>query len=214
MTGPSLTAAPAFLGFLSARDLGMTGAMDSRPTSPDAARGELVALVSAIARGDRRALATLYERTSAKILGIALRILRNETEAEEVLQDVYVSVWRHAARFEQGRASPITWLAVLARNRAIDRLRARKAPTSPLEAAGDPPSDDPGALDLLEQAEDRERLAGCLGKLEAPSRQAVESAFLDGATYSQLADREGVPLGTMKSRIRRALLRLKDCLES
>jgi RNA polymerase sigma-70 factor, ECF subfamily len=194
--------------------LGKTLPMNPRLPPKDNARQELAALFPAIAGGDHNALARLYQRTSAKLFGVVIRILGNETEAEEVLQDVYVSVWRNAARFEVKRASPITWLAVIARNRAIDRLRARRLATAPLEEAGDPASDDMSALELLEQAADRERLADCLGKLGGPPRRAVEAAFLDGATYSQLAEREKVPLGTMKSRIRRALLTLKECLEA
>ena len=210
---PELKPVPAIRAFPLLAALGMTGSMD-RPSSPqDSARKELVALFSAIAAGDQSALANLYRRTSAKLNGIALRILGSQSEAEEVLQDVYVSVWRNAARFEAQRASPITWLAVIVRNRAIDRLRSRKT-TAPLSEAGDPASDDLSALELLEQADDRERLGDCLGQLDGPPRRAIEAAFLDGATYSEVAEREKVPLGTMKSRIRRALLNLKECLEA
>lgn len=192
----------------------MTGLMDRRSSPQDGARKELAALFPAIAAGDQDALANLYKRTSAKLNGVAMRILGNQSEAEEVLQDVYVSVWRNAGRFEPRRASPITWLATIVRNRAIDRLRARKPAAAPLSDAGDPASDDLSALELLEQADDRERLGDCLGKLDGPPRRAIEAAFLDGSTYSQLAELENVPLGTMKSRIRRALLNLKDCLEA
>lgn len=187
--------------------------MERGPT-PDEARKELAALLPAIAGGSREAFASLYERTSAKLYGVALRILRNEAEAEEVLQDVYVSVWRNAGRFEVKRASPITWLAVLARNRAIDRLRARKPATASLEEAGDPASDDLNALQLLERADERKRLRHCLDQLDSAPRHAIETAFLEGSTYSQLAKAEDVPLGTMKSRIRRALASLRECLGS
>jgi RNA polymerase sigma factor (sigma-70 family) len=187
--------------------------MDRSGLVSDEARRELAALFPAIASGDRHAFARLYERTSAKLYGVALRILQSETEAEEVLQDVYVSVWRNAGRFQVERASPITWLAVLARNRAIDRVRGRKPLPAPLEEAGDPISTDLDALQLLEQAGDRQRLDGCLEQLAESPRRAIVSAFLDGYTHSEIAANEGLPLGTMKSRIRRALVALRMCLE-
>lgn len=206
--------APAALAFPFAVPLGMTPAMNLQRAASDDARRELAALFPAIAAGDRLAFARLYERTSAKLYGVALRILRNETEAEEVLQDVYVSVWRNAGRFQVERASPITWLAVLARNRAIDRIRGRKPAAASLDEAGDPASADLGALELLEQADDRKALEDCLGRLDEGPRRAIVSAFLDGASHSQVAALEQVPLGTMKSRIRRALIALRHCLET
>lgn len=206
--------APAARAFLFATPFGMVAAMDRDRAASEDARRELAALFPAIASGDRQAFSRLYERTSAKLYGIALRILQNESEAEEVLQDVYVSVWRNAGRFEPGRASPITWLAVLARNRAIDRIRGRKPAAASLEEAGDPASSDLDALEILEQADDRKQLHGCLEQLDESPRRAVVSAFLDGSTHSEIAVREDVPLGTMKSRIRRALIALRSCLES
>lgn len=187
----------------------MTACMDRTPS----AAHELTPLLRAIAAGDRAALSTLYDRTSAKVYGIILRVLRSELDAEEVLQEVFLSVWRNAGRFEAGRASPITWLCVLARNRAIDRLRRRQLQTAPFETAFDVAIDEPSALDRLEATQEAGRLRTCLDELEDRSRLMIEAAFLDGATYSQLAEREGVPLGTMKSWIRRGLQRLKGCLE-
>ncbi len=205
--------APAAPAFPFAAPLGMIVVMDRVPPRDDARR-ELAALFPAIASGDSQAFARLYERTSAKLYGVALRILQSETEAEEVVQDVYVSVWRNAGRFQVERASPITWLAVMARNRSIDRIRGRKPVAASLEEAGDPASIDLNALELLEKADDRKRLDGCLDQLDQGPRHAILSAFLDGNTHSQIATREDVPLGTMKSRIRRALVALRMCLES
>ncbi len=170
-------------------------------------------MLRAIASGDKSALATFYDRTSAKVYGVVLRILASEPDAEEVLQEVFVSVWRNAGRFDKERASPITWLCVLARNRAIDRLRRRRLDTAPIEAAYHIENDEPSALDRLEATEEAGRLRSCLDELDERPRAMIEAAFLDGATYSQLAEREGVPLGTMKSWIRRGLQRLKGCLE-
>ncbi|MDL2340024.1 MAG: sigma-70 family RNA polymerase sigma factor [Pseudomonadota bacterium] len=176
-------------------------------------RGELAAIVRAIAAGDRPAMALLYQRTSAKLFGICLRLLGSEAEAEDVLQDVYVTVWRKAAMFDSAKASAITWLSVLARNRSIDRLRQRRAKLTDLDQALDVADGDPSAFDLAVQAQDRDRLTNCLDELDDRPRTMIRAAFVDGSTYSELATREAVPLGTMKSWIRRALHNLRQCLE-
>ena len=183
------------------------------PARPPALSRELVPLLRATASGDRQALATLYQRTSAKLYGICLRLLASETEAQEVLQDVYVTVWQKASRYDESRASPITWLAVMARNKAIDRLRARKPEGEDLEAAAAIADQRPSAFDVVEQGQEFRRLAECLDELDPRHGGMIRAAFLDGATYLELAEREAVPLGTMKSWIRRALLRLRGCLE-
>jgi len=182
-------------------------ANDLRPSQED-----LTALMHASAAGDRRAFALLYERTSAKLYGICLRLMGNEPEAQEVLQETYIRIWQKVERFDSSKASPITWLAVLARNKAIDRLRQRARPTESLDAAYDIEDQAPSPFDMVERDLDRSRLAHCLEELEERSRMVIRSAFLDGATYPELAEREGVPLGTMKSWVRRGLQRLRGCL--
>lgn len=176
-------------------------------------RHELAPLMDAVAAGDRSALADLYGRTSGKLYGICIRLLGSEPEAEEVLQDVYLTVWNKADRFDGDKASPITWLAVIARNKSIDRLRRHSAAMTTLDDAPELADDAPSALEVLEQDEDRKRLQDCLEELEQQQQASIRSAFLDGATYPQLAEREQVPLGTMKSWIRRGLIRLRGCLE-
>ena len=179
------------------------------------ARATLSRALVAVGGGDRRAFALIYERTSAKLFGICLRILGSRSEAEEVLQEAYVNVWRNAGRFDPERASPISWLAALARNKAIDRLRAKGPRTSePIDGdtlqVADP---SPLASELLEASEDRERLGGCIGELEQRQAAAIRRAFFGGLTYAELAQADSVPLGTMKSWIRRGLAKLKECLE-
>jgi RNA polymerase sigma-70 factor (ECF subfamily) len=168
-----------------------------------------------VAAGDRAALRIIYQDTSAKLFGVCLRILKDRNEAEDVLQDVYVTVWRKAAAFDPGRASPITWLVAIARNRAIDRLRASAVSRriEPIEAADAVSDPAPAAVERVEQAQQQQRLARCLEELEARHASAIRAAFLDGATYEELAARMSVPLGTMKSWIRRGLLKLRVCLE-
>ena len=206
---------PANFAFRTGQSCGITTAMN-RPESDGRSTpegDELARLLAAVASGDRGAFAVLYQRTSAKLYGICLRVLGSEHDAQDVLQDVYVTVWRKAELFDSAKASPITWLAVLARNKGIDRLRRRPVGSDGMEAAVDVEDDAPLATEVIEQRQDVSRLTGCLDELDERARVMIRSAFLDGATYSELAKREGVPLGTMKSWIRRGLLRLKGCLE-
>ena len=181
-----------------------------------ASRSQLAAALARVATGDRAALRTVYQDTSAKLFGICLRILKDRVEAEDVLQDVYVTVWRKAGSFDPGRASPITWLVAIARNRSIDRLRAgalrrRMVPIEEAHAVSDPA---PAVVESVELTQQHQRLARCLEELEARHSAAIRAAFLDGATYDELAARISVPLGTMKSWIRRGLLKLRMCLEA
>lgn len=217
MAWPSIVMSPVAFApdFPCASATGIRKSMEDRPSTmfkPDGS--ELSPLLPAIAAGDRGALASLYRRTSAKMYGIALRVLGDEGAAEEVLQDVFVTVWNKASLFEASRASPITWLAVLTRNRAIDRKRRASLATAPLEAAAEIPADAPLASELAERREESGRLNRCLDELDERARRLIRDAFLDGATYPELAAREDVPLGTMKSWIRRGLRRLRGCLES
>ncbi len=181
----------------------------------DTNRTLIVAALARIPAGDRAALQTVYRLTSAKLFGVCLRILGERSEAEEVLQEVYVTVWRKAADFDAGRASPLTWLIAIARNRSIDRLRASKQSRrmAPIEAADDVADASPMADVALENAQDYAKLHGCLDGLEAREQSAMRSAFFDGNTYEELATRMNVPLGTMKSWIRRAMIKLKGCLQ-
>jgi RNA polymerase sigma factor (sigma-70 family) len=181
----------------------------------EAARNQLAAALARVAGGDRAALRLVYQDTSAKLFGVCLRILNDRSEAEDVLQEVYVTVWRKAAAFDPGRASPITWMVAIARNRAIDRLRSSAVSrrTDPIEAADAVSDPAPAASERVELAQQHQRLAGCLEELEARHSAAIRAAFLDGATYEELAARMNVPLGTMKSWIRRGLLKLRACLE-
>lgn len=174
---------------------------------------QLAQLVRSVAASDTASLKTLYERTSAKLYGICLRLLSDEAEAQDVVQEVFLAVWRKAGLFDETRASAITWLATIARNRAIDRLRARVPPGEDLESAADIADEDPSPLDVLENAQEASRLHHCLDELETRARTMIRAAFFGGLSYRELAEREAVPLPTMKSWIRRGLLSLRECLE-
>ena len=210
----SLVCPPVDFSFRYAHASCMTWRMDSRAQPRNIReREELVELMAAVVRGDRVAFASVYQRTSAKLYGICLQVLQNEAEAQEVLQDVYLALWRKAGIFDQNRASPITWLATLARNRSVDRLRSRRTPGEDLGLAADVVDEGPSSLEVLEQAQDALRLRDCLDELEGRPREMIRAAFFQGASYPQLAEREGVPLPTVKSWIRRGLQRLRRCLE-
>lgn len=181
------------------------------PVTP--ASDALSALMPRIAAGDREALRQLYEATSAKLFGLCLRILSDREECEDVLQEVYVTIWRRADRFDAQRAGVMAWISTIARNRAIDRLRARgplrrAEPVDGLEIADGAPAADA----LVSAGEDSARLLACLGQLDERTQGVIRTAFFEGLTYEALARRMDVPLGTVKSWIRRGLARLKTCL--
>lgn len=188
---------------------------DSLDMDAEARRRQLSAALNRVARGDRAALRLVYEMTSAKLFGVCLRILNDRSEAEDVLQDVYLTVWRKAASFDEARASPITWLVAIARNRAIDRKRSGAVArlSEPIEAAGAVADSAPTPAETLETAQEYERLKSCLDEIEERQSAAIKAAFMGGFTYEELAELTGVPLGTMKSWIRRGLAKLKECLE-
>ena len=186
--------------------------LQPQPTN-DAARARLVEALVATGAEDRAAFATLYNLTSAKLFGVCLRICGERQAAEDVLSEVYLTVWRRAGAYEPGRASPISWLATIARNRAIDwrRSSGRKVAIT-LDDAPEVADPEPSAEQRMVTNDEDQRLHLCLDQLEDKQRGAIRTAFFDGLTYAELAKREGVPLGTMKSWVRRGLMRLKDCL--
>lgn len=187
-------------------------AIDAERLAQD--RAALARALSAVAGGDRAAFEDVYRRTSAKLFGVCLRILPERQEAEEALQEAYISVWRRADTFDAAHGTAMTWLMTIARNRAVDRLRrGGKIATAPIEAAEDVADPTPAATDLVARSQDEQRLHHCLGMLPAGEAGFVRTAFLEGSSYSELAARSGVPLGTVKSRMRRALAKLRLCLQ-
>ena len=184
---------------------------------------ELSALLARSGLGDRQAFATLYERTSAHLFAVVLRINRDRAQAEDVLQEVYVNVWRAAQSFDAAQSQPLTWLTSVARNRAIDSLRRKQTEpqTQPAQfhddedkdVYDDVPDDAPTPLEMLSRASDARALAQCMDGLSAPQRQSVALAFYDGLSHAEVADQMRQPLGTVKSWVRRALLSLKACLD-
>jgi RNA polymerase sigma factor (sigma-70 family) len=185
---------------------------------------ELAQLLSRSGLGDRAAFARLYERTSGHLFAVVLRIQRDRGLAEDLLQEVYVSVWKAASSFDAARSQPLTWLTHIARNRAIDSLRRAQAQprleSSTRDEDDDRPDaaeamadDSPGPLELLGRAADRRQLGACMERLSPPQRQSVALAFFDGLSHAEVAAQLREPLGTVKSWVRRALNTLKGCLD-
>ena len=171
--------------------------------------------MAATARGDRAAFAQLYERTSAKLFGIVLRILKDRARSEDVLQDVYLKVWRRAGSYDRRQGRPVTWLAAVARNRAIDVVRAAR-PTQTLDDPGDEEdvfnaSEARTARDL--DPGELESLRVCLGEITEEDRNLILLAYYEGYSREELAERFAMPIGTVKTRLRRGLQRLRGCLD-
>jgi RNA polymerase sigma-70 factor, ECF subfamily len=185
----------------------------------------LAEVLSRIALGDHKALAALYEIASAHLLGVILRIQRDRALAEDVLQEIFVSIWRNAQGYDAARSQPMTWLTSIARNRAIDSLRRRKTEVSTVSAhLGDDdddsnlvdaqPSEDSSPMELMEQAAQARAVTHCIGALSAEQQQCVALAYYQGLSHTEVAQHLRQPLGTVKSWVRRALIALKDCLGS
>jgi RNA polymerase sigma-70 factor (ECF subfamily) len=176
------------------------------------ASSDITGLLSRTAMRERPAFRELYTRTSAKLFGVCLRILRDRSEAEEALQEVYVKVWRRADRYVASGYSPISWLVAVARNHCLDLLRARKPAGEDIDAALDIADTGPDPEQAAVQGSERSRIDGCLGQLDTDKADAVRGAYLDGYSYEELAERHGVPLNTMRTWLRRSLLKLRECL--
>ncbi len=190
---------------------------DTPTASGDERNAAQAQLLAAMARGDKAALAGLYDQLSGPIYSLAYRMLGDAGEAQDLVQDIFLQVWRTAATYDTGRGSVFSWMATLTRNRAIDRIRMRKrraellanaAPDlQPASLTGE--SDSAGSLWLREKAA---AVRAALAALAPDQQQAIELAYFSGLTQQEIAAQLNEPLGTIKARIRRGLLRLKDRL--
>ena len=181
--------------------------------SLDPAQARLAELLAKAALGDRAAFAELYEATCSKLFAVSLRIVRERPLAEEALQDSFVNIWNHASDDAQAKSAPTTWMTAIVRNRSLDIVRRRRE---------EPDVDDALAANLVDEraappreAEaraDAHSIQECLGELDPEQRQTIALAFFHGLTHSELAAHIGRPLGTVKTHIRRGLMKLKDCL--
>lgn len=172
------------------------------------------AIMVRLAQGDAPALAVLYDRYSPLVYAVLLRVLRNRAEADDLLIDVFHEMWQRAGRFDPTRSSVTSYLAMLARSRAVDRLRANRArPTVPLDPAFDSPQETMrNPLRLARQDEEANLVRQAMTALSADQREAIECAFFDGLSHTEIADKLGKPLGSIKTHIRQGLIRLRDSL--
>ena len=199
---------------------GNTGRSGERDLSPsraaaDALAARLAGLLAQCALKNQRAFADLYQLTAAKLYGVALRILRRQDWAEEVLQECYVNIWNHAGDYAVAKSAPLTWMTSIVRNRCLDWLRRpqTEATGEEYDIAVEAWQDDaPGPMEQLVAASESAALARCLQQLEAKQRQSIMLAFFHGMSHSELAGHLKQPLGTVKTWVRRGLERLKGCL--
>ncbi|WP_061136430.1 sigma-70 family RNA polymerase sigma factor [Caballeronia fortuita] len=194
---------------------GNTGNFDAR-LSDDAdrlRRERTNRMLTHVAKGDENAFAELYRATSPRVFGVIVRMIYDRGEAEDLLQEVFATAWRRADTFDPERGSAITWLTTLARNRTIDRMRQHRDELLGESDAPEIADESPTPAVAAELNEERRRLERCLDRLEPQQKRVIREAFFTGATYGELAHRLAVPLGTMKSWIRRSLMQLKSCLE-
>ena len=184
-------------------------------STPDALAQRLADLLGQSALKNQRAFGDLYQLTAAKLYGVALRILRRQDWAEEVLQECYVRIWNHAGDYAAAKSAPLTWMTSIVRNRCLDWLRRPQAEATggEYEIAVEAWRDEaPGPMDSLLAAADAAALARCLEQLEGKQRQSIMLAFFHGLSHSELARHMQQPLGTVKTWVRRGLERLKSCL--
>jgi RNA polymerase sigma-70 factor (ECF subfamily) len=184
--------------------------MTSSPPGPDLAQ-----LLRRVAAGDRAAFAMLYRQTEAKLHGVVARILVRSDIAAEVLQEVYVTIWRKASDFDPARGSPIAWMATIARNRALDEVRRVKPlALEDMPEGFEPAADDLDPLGARDRSEGLAALMRCLSQLDEEKRQIVLLAYYRGASREALSKRFGRPVPTIKTWLHRSLAQLKDCLSS
>jgi len=181
---------------------------------PDAEQSRLATLLSRSALGDQAAFAQLYAATRAKLFAVSLRIVRERQIAEEVLQDSFVSIWRHAGDYARARSAPTTWMTAIVRNRSLDVLRRPREEADIDEALTANLVDESAVPQRdVEARAEAHSIAACLGELEAGERQSIALAFYHGLSHSELSSHLHKPLGTVKTHIRRGLAKLRDCLE-
>lgn len=178
---------------------------------------EDMAMVARIARGDSAAFAAFYDRHASQVLGLLFKMLRRRAEAEEMLQEVFLQVWREAERYRPQGSTPRGWIFMMARSRAIDRIRSASARVRREETSAEDPihaSVPPSGPERLEERERRQRVASALAELPTEQRTAIEHAFFRGLSHREVAEHLNEPLGTVKSRILLGMRKLRRSLEA
>lgn len=188
-------------------ELGPAAATDPGPGT------DLAELLGSVARGDEEAFEAAYDQLCRPVYGLARKVVRDPAQAEEVAQEVLLEVWRTAARFDRSRGSALSWVMTITHRRAIDRVRSATAAAEREQKAGRPvPPAPDGVAEAVESRLDAERVRRCLGSLTELQRESVTLAYYGGYSYPQVATLLGAALGTIKTRIRDGLIRMRDCL--
>lgn len=174
---------------------------------------DIADLIAQCALNNRSAFTRLYGLTSPKLFGIVLRVLNNRAEAEDALQEVYIKIWNNAEKFSANQYSPMSWLIVVARNHAIDIIRARKPLAVDIDDAFDVSDDAKTPEQEAVNTSEGKRIDNCLSELDKNKAQAVREAYVEGYSYDELAQKHSVPINTMRTWLRRSLISLRECLE-
>ena len=183
---------------------------------PNVINERLAALLAQAGLGNRAAFADLYEATKSKLFAVSLRIVRERHIAEEVLQDSFVNIWNNATKYAVGQSAPMTWMTAIVRNRSLDIVRRPFLEVQDEDDffATNMEDDRPGPDDQLVARRDQVEIERCMKGLDGEQQQTISLAFFQGLSHSEVASHLGKPLGTVKTHIRRGLLKLKGCLES
>ena len=177
-------------------------------------QAEIEALIARLAMGDREAFSLLYDATSSKLFSVCLKILHDQPNAEDALQDTYIKIWKKADQYHQNGMSPMTWMITIARNTSIDRLRTQRKNHHSLSDASTAPDELNTPESLAMARSDYSRLEACLDELEKQKADAVRDVYFSGFYYAELASRYNIPLNTVRTWLRRSLLKLKGCLSN